>query len=64
MREVGYDFYGNKVLDEAFKSGVKILNRMAGGRDSPSSFGMSDEIYFDDDEYYGDGDQLLDSLKC
>ncbi|KAL7549434.1 hypothetical protein ACHAWF_012701 [Thalassiosira exigua] len=28
MREVGYDFYGVRVLDEAFKSGVKMLNRV------------------------------------
>ena len=31
MREMGYDFYKMKVLDDAFKSGVKILNRMGKG---------------------------------
>lgn len=31
MREMGYDFYRIKVLDEAFKSGVKILNQMGKG---------------------------------
>lgn len=40
MREMGYDFYEVKVLDEAFKNGVKILNRMGKGF---SSIGVNPE---------------------
>ena len=28
MREDGYDFYGNRLFDEAFKSGVRVLSRV------------------------------------
>ena len=70
MREVGYDFYEIKVLDKAFKNGVKILNRVGKGF-SPDgidndmdrrgiSYAMGDEMMnFDDDEDF----QLIDSLK-
>jgi pentatricopeptide repeat protein len=64
MREMGYDFYSVKVFDEAFKNGVKVLNRLnrigrgltsAGWSDnSPysSSYGMSEELidFIDDGE--------------
>jgi pentatricopeptide repeat protein len=65
MREMGYDFYSVKVFDEAFKNGVKVLNRLnrigrgltsAGWSDSSSSssssYGMSEELidFIDDGE--------------
>lgn len=64
MREMGYDFYSVKVFDEAFKNGVKVLNRLnrigrgltlAGWSDnsSPSSsYRMSEELidFIDDGE--------------
>jgi pentatricopeptide repeat protein len=62
MREMGYDFYEIKVLDEVFKNGVKVLNRIGRGFSSVgldgSYYAMSEEfIDFDDDEDY----QLIDS---
>jgi len=65
MREVGYDFYGIKVLDDAFKNGVRILNRVGRGistvddidydimddRQSDISYALGEEmIDFDDDD--------------
>ena len=68
MREVGCDFYEIKVLEEAFKNGVKILNRMGKGLSSSEvsgdddiidrgeegvSYAMGEEIiYFNEDADY------------
>jgi pentatricopeptide repeat protein len=41
MREMGYDFYRVKVLDEAFKNGVKILNRMGKGFSTEGGMGVN-----------------------
>jgi len=41
MREMGYDFYRVKVLDEAFKNGVKILNRMGKGFATEGGMGVN-----------------------
>ena len=41
MREMGYDFYKIKVLDDAFKNGVKILNRMGNGFSSRGGIGVN-----------------------
>ncbi|KAL7532081.1 hypothetical protein ACHAXR_004422 [Thalassiosira sp. AJA248-18] len=50
MREVGYDFYEIKVLDEAFKSGIRILNRVGKIGHSTSEEGGID---YDEDMDYG-----------
>ena len=64
MREVGYDFYGIKVLDDAFKNGVRILNRVGRGistvddidydimedRQSDISYALGKEMIDFDDE--------------
>ena len=73
MREVGYDFYQVKMLDDAFKNGVKILNQVGRGfstEDTRPFFSADDNDmdYFgdenDDDEYDDEYDyQLLNSLK-
>ena len=67
MREVGYDFYEIKVLDEAFKNGVKILNRVGRGfsadgiEGDEDSYALGEEMMnFDDDE---DFELSIDSLK-
>ncbi len=57
MREMGYDFYEIKALDEAFKNGVKVLNRIGRGFLSECVDGlfyaMSDELLdFDNDGDY------------
>jgi hypothetical protein len=62
MREMGYDFYEIKVLDEVFKNGVKVLNRIGRGFSSAGvdglSYAMSEDLMdFDDDIDY----QLIDS---
>jgi hypothetical protein len=48
MRELGYDFYEIKVLDEAFRNGVKVLNRFGRGFLSEEvdglSYAMSEEF--------------------
>mmetsp|Transcript_31750 Transcript_31750/g.63553 ORF Transcript_31750/g.63553 Transcript_31750/m.63553 type:complete len:970 (+) Transcript_31750:35-2944(+) len=71
MREVGYDFYDIKVLDEAFKNAVKIVNKVGkgfatetGSRRGYSDFCVGEEInlYHDDDDDDNDY-QILDSLK-
>lgn len=41
MREMGYDFYNVKVLDEAFKNGVKILNQMGKGFSTEEGSGVN-----------------------
>lgn len=55
MREVGYDFYGIKVFDEAFKNGVRVLNLVGGAigdNEGVVPHAMSEEtIHFDEDEY-------------
>lgn len=75
MREVGYHFYEVKMLDDAFKSGVKILNQVGRGFTSddksvkgPFFSAENDALdYFgDDDDYYDDDEydySLLNSLK-
>jgi len=77
MREVGYHFYEVKMLDDAFKNGVKILNQVGRGFSSEDTsvvrgpfFSVDDD---DDMDYFGDEDdgydedeydyQLLNSLK-
>lgn len=71
MREVGYDFYDIKVLDEAFKNAVKIVNKVgrgfateSGSRRGYSDFSVGEEmnLYHDDDDEDSDY-QILDSLK-
>ena len=55
MREVGYDFYEVKVLNEAFKNGVKILNRVGKGFSSEGNnegTGQG-ELDFDEQEAWG-----------
>jgi pentatricopeptide repeat protein len=64
MRKMGYDFYEVKVLDEAFKNGVKVLNRIGRGFSSEGldglSYAMSEELIdFNDDGDY----QLIDSER-
>ena len=61
MREVGYDFYGNKVFDKAFKSGVKILNSVA-GRGKSTALPLSKDIELDEDEY-DDREEIFDSWR-
>ena len=73
MREDGYDFYEIKLLDQAFKSGVRILNKVGQGLSASdynssdygqgaSSFSTDEDIIqFDDDEY--DDYQLIAALK-
>lgn len=61
MREVGYDFYQNKVFDQAFKSGVQILNRVAGKR-SEDTLPFNEELDFDEDQY-ADRDDLFNSWR-
>lgn len=63
MREVGYDFYENKVFDKAFKSGVQILNRVA-GKDRPSSdsLAFNEELELNEDEY-DDREELFNSWR-
>jgi pentatricopeptide repeat protein len=55
MREVGHDFYGIKVFDEAFKNGVRVLNlvgEVIGDEEGVASHAMSEEtIDFDGDDY-------------
>jgi pentatricopeptide repeat protein len=73
MREVGYHFYEVKMLDDAFKNGVKILNQVGRGFTSPSPtheplFSIDidgiDHFGEDNDEYEDEYDyQLLDALK-
>ena len=74
MREVGYHFYEVKMLDDAFKSGVKILNQVGRGFTSddksvqgPFFSAENDALdYFGDDDYYDDDEydySLLNSLK-
>jgi len=74
MREVGYDFYEIKVLDEAFKNGVRVLNRLGKGLSSSNypvndgedamvdgrgrSYSMNDEIMDFDNEDYRMADSL------
>jgi len=55
MREVGYDFYEIKVLNAAFKNGVKILNQVGKGISSVEEMDFDDE---EEDDY-----QIIDSLK-
>ncbi len=72
MREVGFDFYDIKVLDEAFKNAVKIVNKVGKGftmeasstRRGSNDFSFGEEIdfYHDDDEDDSDF-KILDSLK-
>jgi len=61
MQKDGYDFYGVKVFDAAFKNGVKVLNAVgqnfAAGDEEKQSITMrlnntDDESYHDDDEVY------------
>jgi pentatricopeptide repeat domain-containing protein 1 len=61
MREMGYDFYEIKALDEAFKNGVKVLNRIGRGFSSEGvdglSYAMSEELLdFNDDADYPERD--------
>ncbi|KAL9186472.1 hypothetical protein ACHAXT_005710 [Thalassiosira profunda] len=65
MREGGeYDFYGIKVFDEAFKSGVRILNKVGRGLSSGTgggagvSYAMGEEVidFGDDDQDDDDED--------
>ncbi|KAL7450846.1 hypothetical protein ACHAWC_002704 [Mediolabrus comicus] len=75
MREVGYHFYEVKMLDDAFKSGVKILNQVGRGFTSDDKsvkgpfFSTENDAldYFGDDDDYDDDDEydysLLNSLK-
>lgn len=46
MREEGFDFYGNKIFDVAFKQGVKVIHNVVG-----NGFGgeNSTDVYFDED---------------
>ena len=60
MREVGYDFYENKVFDKAFKSGVKILNSVA-GKGKPTALPFNEDIELDDD--YDDREEIFDSWR-
>ena len=61
MREVGYDFYENRLFDGAFKSGVKILNRLSGKRKS-SELSYNEDIEFDGDDY-DDSEEVFNSLR-
>jgi pentatricopeptide repeat protein len=54
MREMGYDFYRVKVLDEAFKNGVKLLNRMGKGFSTEGGMGVNT---------YADGRGVLYALS-
>jgi len=74
MREVGYDFYGIKVLDDAFKNGVRILNRVGRGistvddidydimedRQSDISYALGEEMidFNDEEDFQVDYDYL------
>ena len=69
MREVGYDFYDIKVLDDALKNAVKIVNQVGKGFSSERSrggedFGMAYEKidFYDSDDDNEDYD-ILNSLK-
>lgn len=76
MREVGYHFYEVKMLDDAFKNGVKILNQVGRGFSSEDTSVVRGPFFSADDDdmdYFGydedgyDEDeydyQLLNSLK-
>lgn len=76
MREVGYHFYEVKMLDDAFKNGVKILNQVGRGFSSEDTSVVRGPFFSVDDDdmdYFGDEDdgydedeydyQLLNSLK-
>lgn len=78
MREVGYHFYEVKMLDDAFKNGVKILNQVGRGFSSEDNSNTVRGPFFsaddDDMDYFGDQEedeydqdeydyQLLNSLK-
>ena len=76
MREVGYHFYEVKMLDDAFKNGVKILNQVGRGFSTDESNTVRGPFFSaedDDMDYFGDGGndydeeeydfQLLNSLK-
>lgn len=61
MREVGYDFYENKVFDGVFKRGVKILNSVAGNQKS-STLPFNEDMEFDGNEY-DDRDDVFNSWR-
>lgn len=76
MREVGYHFYEVKMLDDAFKNGVKILNQVGRGFTSEDTNTVRGPFFSADDDdmdYFGDEEddgyddeydyQLLNSLK-
>ena len=53
MREMGYDFYGIKAFDKAFKNGVRVLNlvgEVIGDSEEVVSH-AHEETIFDEDEY-------------
>jgi hypothetical protein len=61
MREVGYDFYENKVFDGVFKRGVKILNSVAGNQKS-GTLPFNEDMEFDGNEY-DDRDDVFNSWR-
>ena len=61
MREVGIDFYQNKILDGAMKNGVKILNHVA-RRNQPTALLPSEDVDFDDEDY-DNSEELFNSWR-
>ena len=64
MQEDGYDFYEIKVLDEAFKKAVKLVNAVAGSRRSEPYLEEDEEEDFHVNfEIDGDGEAFLKGKK-
>ena len=67
MREDGYDFYDIKVLDDAFKSGIKLLNRVGKGlvvsSDNDTEWEGFSNAPSDEMIDFVDDDDFIDSLK-
>ena len=52
MREDGYDFYGNRLFDEAFKSGVRVLSQVG------KSLHVADEEEEDEPGFLDGGEEI------